>query len=34
MSLRSSYGVLEVDTSRATEDASLDAFRIDLAWRF
>jgi len=34
MSLRGSYGVLEVDTSSATEDASLDTFRIDLSWRF
>lgn len=34
MSLRGSYGVLEVDTSSATEDAGLDTFRIDLSWRF
>ena len=34
MTLRGSYGLLEVDTSSATEDASLEAFKLDLFWRF
>ena len=34
ITLSGSIGVLEVDTSRATEDASLETFRVDLAWRF
>jgi len=32
--LKGSVGLLEIDTSRATEDASLDTIRIDFAWRF
>jgi opacity protein-like surface antigen len=34
MTLRGSYGLLEVDTSSATEDASMDAIKLDLLWRF
>ena len=29
-----SYGTLEVDTSRATEKASLDTLRVEFAWRY
>jgi len=32
--LRGSLGLLEVDTSSATEDAELDTLRVDFAWRF
>jgi opacity protein-like surface antigen len=32
--VKASYGTLEVDTARATEDASLDTFRIEFAWRY
>jgi opacity protein-like surface antigen len=34
MTLRGSYGLLEVDTSSSTEDASMDAIKLDLLWRF
>ena len=34
MTLRGSYGLLEVDTSSSTEDASVDTFKFDLLWRF
>ncbi len=34
MSLKGSYGVMQVDTSKATSDAKLDYYRVDLAWRF
>jgi len=34
MTLRGSFGVLELDTSQATEDAGFETFRVDLAWRF
>ncbi len=34
MSLRASYGFLELDTSSATEDASMDTLRVDFSWRF
>ncbi|MFB3107004.1 MAG: porin family protein [Pseudomonadales bacterium] len=34
MTLRGSYGLLEVDTSSSTEDASMDTLKFDLLWRF
>ena len=34
MTLRGSYGLIELDTSKVTEDASFDAFKLDIAWRF
>ncbi len=34
MTLKASYGVLEIDTSQSTDDASLDAIRAELTWRF
>ncbi len=34
MTLRGSYGLQELDTSSATEDASMDAIKLDLLWRF
>ncbi len=34
MTLRGSYGLLEVDTSHPTEDASMEAIKLDLLWRF
>lgn len=34
MTLKGSYGILEIDTSNATEDISLDAIRAELSWRF
>ena len=34
MSLKGSYGIQEVSTSRSTEDASLDMIRFELFWRF
>ena len=34
MTLKGSYGVLKIDTSNATEDAQLDAFRAEVQWRF
>ncbi len=34
VSLKGSYGVMQVDTSKATSDAKLDYYRVDLAWRF
>jgi len=34
MSIKGSYGMQEIDTSKATEDISLDAIRLDLTWRF
>jgi opacity protein-like surface antigen len=34
MTLKASYGVQEISTSKATEDASLDVIRVDLTWRF
>ena len=34
MTLKASYGVQEISTSKATEDASLDIIRVDLNWRF
>ena len=34
MTLRGSYGLLEADTSRSTEDASMEAIKLDLLWRF
>lgn len=34
MTLKGSYGILKIDTSSATEDLSLDAFRAELLWRF
>ncbi len=32
--LRASYGVLELDTSSRTENASFDMWRVDFSWRF
>lgn len=34
MSIKGSYGMQEISTSKATEDLSLDAIRLDLTWRF
>jgi len=34
MTLRGSYGLLEVDTSSSTEDASMETIKLDLLWRF
>jgi len=34
MTLKGSYGIQEVNTSKATEDASLEIYRLDLSWRF
>ena len=34
MTLKASYGVLEIDTGKTTDDASLDAIRAELTWRF
>ena len=34
ITLKASYGLLEIDTSSATEDASLDALRFEVSWRF
>lgn len=34
MSLKGSYGLQDINTSKATEDASLEIIRFDLAWRF
>ena len=34
MTLKASYGVLEIDTGKTTDDASLDAIRAELSWRF
>lgn len=34
MTLKGSYGILKIDTSAATDDASLDAFRAEVMWRF
>ena len=32
--LRASYGVLELDTSSRTENASFDMFKVEVTWRF
>ena len=34
MSLKGSYGIQELSTSKSTEDASLDMIRVELNWRF
>ncbi len=34
MSLKASYGILEVDTDNATEDVTLDTWRAEIIWRF
>lgn len=34
MTLKGLYGVMEIDSSSATKDVSLDIIRLDLAWRF
>jgi len=34
MTMRGSYGLLEVDTSSSTEDASMETIKLDLLWRF
>ena len=34
MSLKGSYGLSTIDTSKATEDAEFDMYRVDLTWRF
>jgi len=33
-SLKGSYGIQEINTSKATEDASLEVIRLDVAWLF
>ena len=32
--VRASFGLLELDTSSRTQDAQLDTYRVDFAWRF
>ena len=32
--IKASYGTLEIDTARATEEASLDTLRVEFAWRY
>jgi len=32
--LKASYGILEIDTSKATAKANLEVYRLDLAWLF
>lgn len=34
MSLKGSYGVRQIDIGKATSDAKMDYYRVDLAWRF
>jgi opacity protein-like surface antigen len=34
LSIKGSYGIQEISTSKATEDLSLDSIRLDLSWRF
>ena len=34
MTVKGSYGIQELDTSRTTEDASLEMIRLELNWRF
>ena len=34
VSLKGSYGVMQIDTSKATSNADMDYYRLDLAWRF
>ena len=34
MSLKGSYGLMQVSTAKSTDDADLEYFRFDLAWRF
>lgn len=34
MSLKGSYGIQELNTSKSTEDARLEMIRLELAWRF
>jgi len=34
MSLKGSYGIQELNTSRSTEDATLEQIRVELNWRF
>jgi hypothetical protein len=34
VTLKGSYGILKIDTGNSTDDASLDAFRAEVLWRF
>jgi len=34
MTLKGSYGLMRLDTSKASDDANLDYYHLDLSWRF